>query len=137
MHGVPLASWGTFVGVSSLDYGKLAARYSRTAAAYSATGSLSLSVASGRLAFTFGLRGPALSIDTACSSSLVAAHAALAALALGECGAAVAAGGNLCLSPETPAMFQRAGAFWALCGGRPGWGSILLGKRRGLRGTGG
>ncbi|PNH02167.1 Erythronolide synthase, modules 3 and 4, partial [Tetrabaena socialis] len=108
-HGTPRERWGVFVGTSALDYGKLAARYSRQPTAYTATGSLSLSVASGRLSYTFGLRGPAVTVDTACSSSLVAAHAALNALALGQCGGAVAAGANLALIPDTPAMFQRAG----------------------------
>jgi acyl transferase domain-containing protein len=100
-----------YVGTSALDYGKLAARYSRQPTAYTATGSLSLSVASGRLSYTFGLRGPAVTVDTACSSSLVAVHAALAAMAMGGCGAALAAGANIMLIPDTPAMFQKAGGW--------------------------
>jgi acyl carrier protein len=102
--------WGVYVGISALDYSKLATRLRLPLTAYTATGGLSLSVAAGRLAFTFCLRGPALAIDTACSSSLVAAHSAAAAVTAGAaCGAAAAAGVNLALIPDTPAMFQRAG----------------------------
>ena len=148
---------GVFIGTSALDYGKLAARIQwrsgrgRRAggpappSVYDATGSLSLSVASGRLSYTFGLRGPAVTVDTACSSSLVAAHAAMAALALdfrqqpyisaGEyedrtgggggggaagCGVALAGGANLMLIPDTPAMFHKAGALGNWHGHIPG-----------------
>ena len=76
--------------------------------AYTATAT-TLSVVSGRVAYTFGLQGPTLSVDTACSSSLVATHAAFNALNLQQCQAAVAAGVNLALVPDTPAMFTRAG----------------------------
>jgi len=106
--GGSAASCGVFVGISSMDYQKLASRYVSGVTAYSATG-VSLSVAAGRLSYSFGLRGPALAIDTACSSSLVAVNAASMNLKAGSIMQAAAAGANLTLSPDTPAMFSRAG----------------------------
>ncbi len=76
--------------------------------AYTATGS-TLSVASGRLSYTFGMRGPAMTVDTACSSSLVSMHMAYNALLLGQAGKAVNTGVNLMLSVETPAAFRKTG----------------------------
>jgi acyl carrier protein len=70
-----------------------------------------LSVASGRLAFTYALRGAAVSVDTACSSSLVAAHFAVGQITGGASAGGLAAGAGLLLSPEPTAMFKSAGAF--------------------------
>ncbi|KAL0047579.1 hypothetical protein WJX82_006984 [Trebouxia sp. C0006] len=63
------ASVGVFVGVSSSDYEKLVMKHTQGVTAYTATGRAA-SVISGRLSYTFALRGPSLTVDTACSSSL-------------------------------------------------------------------
>jgi hypothetical protein len=84
--------------------------FPQAATAYSAT-STTLSVVSGRLSYTFGLRGAAVSVDTACSSSLVAAHSAAGALGQGQCRTAVVGGTNLTLAADTPIMFTRAGGW--------------------------
>jgi hypothetical protein len=109
---------GAYVGVSSMDYNKLSVKFTGGVTQFTSTGA-SLSVAAGRLSYTFGLRGPAVSVDTACSSSLVAAHSAAGALALGQCASAAVGGVNLTLSPDTPAAFAKAGAWH-------------VGRRRGL-----
>ncbi len=71
--------------------------------------SASSSVASGRIAYTFGLKGASASIDTACSASLVAVHMAATDIAGGAAQAAVAAGVLLCLVPESTLMVHKAG----------------------------
>lgn len=97
---------GVFVGVTYDDYISITPPARLAKDGYGALGNL-YSVCSGRIAYTLGLMGPALTIDTACSTSLVNVHLAATSLRLGECDLALAGGATVFATPDPLISFAR------------------------------
>ncbi|MFF8034762.1 SDR family NAD(P)-dependent oxidoreductase [Streptomyces sp. NPDC016626] len=97
---------GVFAGVMANDYAARLKDAPEALEGYLSVGS-TVSVASGRVAYTFGLQGPAITVDTACSSSLVSVHLAAQALRNGECGLALAGGVTVLAAPTLFVEFSR------------------------------
>ncbi|WFE95436.1 SDR family NAD(P)-dependent oxidoreductase [Micromonospora sp. WMMD987] len=100
-------STGVFVGISNIDY-REGMTHEDDVDGYFSSGATP-STASGRLAYVFGTRGPAMSVDTACSSSLVSVDLAVRHLRDGSCDLALAGGVNRMVTPHESRSLTRAG----------------------------
>ena len=98
---------GVFIGMWSNEYQDRMINATTDIDLFVTTGAGRYS-ASGRLSYTFDLRGPSLTIDTACSSSLVAIHLACRSLRSGESTLALAGGANLILEPYISVGYSRS-----------------------------
>lgn len=86
-----------YLGASATGYGPQMAEFSEYSGHLLA--GTALSVISGRIAYTLGSTGPAVTVDSSCASALVAFHAAVRALQSGDCNLALAGGVNVLGSP--------------------------------------
>jgi len=105
-HALRGSQTGVFIGSSGQDYTALMHSPPAELGGYLLTG-VAASVLSGRLAYSFGWQGPAVTLDTACSSSLVSLHLAMQSLRRDECSLAVAGGVMVLATPAGFVEFSR------------------------------
>ena len=109
-----LSSWetpqkgmcGVYVGVGPNEFSSTTGAFCEQGV-YTAT-SEAISVASGRISFTFGLQGPCMTVDTACSASLVATHLSMQGIKAFETSSSIS-GGALIIVKQSCQRLQKAG----------------------------
>ncbi|MBI3227401.1 MAG: type I polyketide synthase [Mycolicibacterium cosmeticum] len=99
---------GVFMGLTTNDYQLIAADAHAIEGPYGFTHN-NYSMASGRVAFHMGLRGPAFTVDSACSSGLLALHMATRSLHFGESDLVLAGGAHIILDPRKYASASAQG----------------------------
>ncbi|AUA15909.1 Phenolphthiocerol synthesis polyketide synthase type I Pks15/1 [Streptomyces malaysiensis subsp. malaysiensis] len=109
--GIDPTAWrgkdvGVFSGFAGSDYGSGLPELPEALESYLMTSDAG-SVLSGRISYTLGFEGPAVTVDTACSASLVALHLAARALRAGDCSMALAGGVTVLGTPRAFIGFSR------------------------------
>ncbi|WP_327326573.1 SDR family NAD(P)-dependent oxidoreductase [Streptomyces sp. NBC_01210] len=100
------SSTGVYLGMIHNEYGCILPTVPADIEPFLSNGNVN-SVASGRIAYSLGLQGPAITLDTACSSSLVSLHLAAQALRRGDCTLALAGGAQVQATPISFTDFAR------------------------------
>jgi acyl transferase domain-containing protein len=88
-----ISVFGNIAGIASSDYASLVGAHAEKGAFHATSNAIS--VACGRISYSFGLRGPSISVDTACSASLVGLHLAARGLQEGAALLSYASGVHL------------------------------------------
>ncbi len=102
------SSTGVFMGLCHSDYLLLTGDAGALVEPYAFTG-CAHGMGSGRIAYTLGLHGPAITLDTSCSSALLALHLACHSLHEGESDLALAGGCSLLMEPSGSASASAQG----------------------------
>ncbi|MEV8064015.1 type I polyketide synthase, partial [Streptomyces antimycoticus] len=97
---------GIFMGATDFDYARGLTELPEGLEGQMSMGA-SGAILSGRVAYTLGLEGPAVTVDTMCSSSLVALHMACQALRQGDCSMALTGGTTVMSTPSGFIEFSR------------------------------
>ncbi|WP_338758310.1 acyltransferase domain-containing protein [Nocardia vulneris] len=105
-HSLRDTDTGVYAAQLSTAYGPPLHLAPEGAAGLMLTGNIAAAI-SGRIAYTLGVTGPAISIDTASSGSLVAIHLAVQALRARECARALAGGVSVMPTPGFFTEFTR------------------------------